>query len=525
MTDNFKVVKSKYNKLAVISAVALGVFCGVIVACALLLAFKLSQIELLWVYYVLIGVAVSACCALPFYFLLRPNDKKLAERLDKQYSLNQKVQTMVEFSGQEGAIISLQREQANDALAVAAKARPDFKGLLKFIFIPVIAVAIACVGIIMPAKKTTEEPPAGFTLTATQRTAINNLIADVNSSDLSAGLKVATTTALSDMLTRLESTTLLSEMKRDVINTVKGIDVIIADTNSYLPLYNSFKDDDYTKPFAIAMVQGVAYYKNTAASVIKSLDGVKNQSELSGDVIKSMLTSWQSGVKDTFYITEESTRATSLMTVAQMAERAQAYSTAFKQGLEKSGCTLENDLLMTAVENFTEDIVTINSSWGAESYLEEIYKKCGAFITPSVEDALFVQTYSCLMDEFIRNRTAEILGLKIYELGSNSNVVPEVIEGDSGEGDGTQDGGWGSGDINYGSDDLVLDPDSGEFVSYGTLMARYREKINERISYFEALANKEDATEQEKAEAKYVQGELSRYVQQYLERLNKNTEK
>ena len=153
MAENFKVVKNKYKLMAIICAVALGVFCGVIVACSLLLAFKLSEIELLWVYYLLIGIGAAACCAVPFYFLLRPSDKKLAQKLDKQYSLNQKVQTMVEFAHEEGAIITLQREQTNDALAVAAKSRPNLTGVLKFVFIPVIAVAIACVSILIPAKK------------------------------------------------------------------------------------------------------------------------------------------------------------------------------------------------------------------------------------------------------------------------------------------------------------------------------------------------------------------------------------
>ncbi|MGN0805886.1 MAG: hypothetical protein ACI4MC_02510 [Candidatus Coproplasma sp.] len=520
MTDNFKVVKNKYKTMAVITAVALGVFCGVIVACALLLAFKLSEIELLWAYYLLIGAGVAACCTLPFYFLLRPNDKRLAAKLDKDYSLKQKVQTMVEFADREGAIVSLQREQTNEALAIAAKSLPDLKGLLKFVIIPVLAVAIACVSILIPAKKTTEVLP-GFTLTATQRTAVNNLISDVNSSDLSAGLKVATTSALSDMLEKLENTTLQSQMKSTVINTVKGIDSIIAGTNSYLPLYNSLKNNEYTKPFASAMVHAVAYYKNTSATLIKSLDEVKKQSELSGEVAASMLKSWKDGVKDTFYLHDSDGNAVSVLPVQELAQRAEEYSVAFKEGLENCAFSVENDLLLNSVAAFADDIITVNPDYGPESYVAEIYVKCGNFVTPSAEDALFVQTYSCLMDEFIRNRTAEIFGLKTYEIGSNSNVVPDVIDdGDEGEGGASSGGGWGSGDINYGSNDLVLDPDTGEFVEYGTLLSRYSEKINERIAYFEALANKENATEEEKAEAKYVQGELSRYVQQYLDRLN-----
>lgn len=533
MTDNFKVVKNKYKILAIISAVALGVFCGVIVACALLLAFKLSAIELLWVYYVLIGIGVAACCTVPFYFLLRPDDKKLAQKLDRQYSLNQKVQTMVEFANAEGTMVTLQREQTNEALAVAAKARPDVKGLLKYVFIPVLAVGIACAGIIVPAKKTTEVLPP-FKLTQIQRTAVNNLINDVNSSDFSSGLKVATTAALSDLLGRLENTTLQSEMKRDVVNTIKGIDAIIASTNSYLPLYYSLKDNEYTKPFANATVKGVAHYKDVVTGSINTLDEVKSQIALSGDEIASLLTEWKNGVLDTFYNKDSSGNNTSLLSVSEMALRTSQYSDAFKQGLARCEFTGDGDALITAISTFADDVATISAEWSAEGYLAAIDKKCEAFITLTslsstvpVEDALLVQTYSCLMDEFIRNHTAEIFGIKADEIGENTNVVPVISdeEGDEDDNDDeTHGGGWGSGDINYGSDDMVLDPDSGEFVQYGTLIARYREKIKERIAEFEALANKEDATAEQKAEAKYVMEELARYVTQYLDRLNKSTE-
>lgn len=524
MTENFKVVKNKYKKLAVISAVALGVFCGVIVACTLLLAFKLSAIELLWVYYLLIGAGVAVACFFPFYLLLKPNDKRLAVKLDKEFNLNQKVQTMVEYSGREGTLVNLQREQTDLALEAAAKSRPDFKGLLKFLFIPVIAVAIACAGIIVPAKKTTVIVPQ-FKLTQIQRTALNNLIADVNASNFSSGLKVATTTALSDMLADLEQTTIFSEMKRKVVSTVKGIDAIIASTNSYLPVYGEFAGNEYTKPFASAVVHGVAYYKSTSSSVIKSLNGVTQQSEKSNEAITELLVEWKDGVKEIFRQPSQNGAEAPLLTVPEMVQKVTEYSDAFSNGLEKVEFNGENDGLINAIKAFAADIVTVNPAWGAEDYVGEVERKCAAFISPAVEDALFTQTYSCLMDEFIRNRTIEILGLKYSDVGANTNVVPEVVDEDGdGNGDENHGGGFGSGDINYGSDEMVLDPDTGELVQYGTLLARYRAKIKERIAEFEELANKENATAEEKAEAKYVQGELSRYVTQYLERLNKNNE-
>lgn len=516
MTDNFKVVKNKYKTLAVIAAVALGVFCGVIVACSLLLAFKLSEIELLWVYYLLIGIGVAACCAIPFYLLLRPDDRKLAEKLDKQYSLNQKVQTMVEFAGEEGAIVYLQREQTNEALAAAAKARPDFKGVLKLVFIPVIAVAIACVSIIIPAKKTTVVLP-GFTLAENQRTAVNNLITDINSSSLTEGLKEGTTMALQVMLEELETATLESEMKNTVKNTVLLIDGIIADANSYLPLYYSLKEEGLTKPFAVASALAVASYKYESTITIKTKEVVEEQYELFGEKVPERLSGWRAGVIDTFYHKVEGTDSKLLFEKSEMIERVLAYSTAFEEGLEKVDFTGENDVLLTATADFAADILTINPNFGVTGYLDEIAAKCESFISEA-ERALYVQLYNCLMDEFIRNRTAEIFGLKSSDIGANTNVVPSYIESDNTGSGGGSSGGWDS-ELEYGSDDEVLNPDTGSLVKYGTLLESYRNKINERIAYFESVLEDENATEEERAEAKYVLDELSRYVQQYLDRL------
>lgn len=515
MTNNFKIVKNKYKLMALISAIALGVFCGVIVACALLLAFKLSAIELFWVYYVLIGVGVAACCGVPFYFLLRPNDKRLAQKLDRQYSLNQKVQTMVEFADADGAMAILQREQTNQALAVAAKSHPDFKGLLKFIFIPVMAVAIACVSILIPAKKTTVVLP-GFTLTETQRKAVDKLISDVNSSELSDGLKFATTTAMSEMLVELEDTTLLSSMKSTVISTVIVIDGIIASANSYYPLYNALKEGELTKPFAAAQAQAIANYKYTSTTLITTLDGVNEQLGLFEGEIMTTLAEWKDGVEETFYHIDAEANNKQLFTKQEVVDRVSAYSTAFKEGLAKVVFSGENDALLTATSNFADDILNINSDFGANGYLDAFKSKCESLIN-SADEALYPQLYNCLMDEFIRNRLAEIFGLKQSEIGINSNVVPTNIESGSSTGGGGNTGDWGTG--KPGSDDTVLDPDTGELVEYGTLLGDYRNKINDRIAEFKAVIADPDATEEQKAEAKYVLGELSKYVTQYLDKL------
>lgn len=521
MTRNFKAIKKKYTKQAVITAAVLGAFCGVAVACALLLAFKLSAIEILWVYYLLAGLGAAVVSVYPFYLLLRVDDTKLAKKLDCEYSLGQKVQTMVEFSSEDGAMAILQREQTDEALAAAAAARPSVRSLFKFIFIPIIAVGIAVAGILAPAKKTTAYVPP-FTMSAAQEAALKNLIADVGESELGEGLKAACSGALGTLFEELKETDTQSDMKRRVVSTVKGIDAFIAGENSFVPLYNGLKDDGYTKTFATAMLNGVVYYKYTSASEIKSMDIVARKSEACNEEITGLLTDWVGNVTGTFYhpMTEETPKE--LMSVTEIRERLSGYSQAFAAGLEAAGITDAADPLYAALAAFAEDInIPIPSGYGADSYLKLAENVCNGFITPSCEDALFAQSYNCIMDEYIRNELARIFGLSASDFGSNLSVAPDPVEEDGGEGDDerTPSGSTGPGDLLYGSDDVVLDPDTGELVKYSELLAAYSAKIQERLREYEALASKEDATPEEKAAAKYVQGELTKYISQYIDRL------
>ncbi len=527
MTRNFQTIKNKYTKQAWIAAAALGVFCGVIIACALLLAFKLSAIELAWYFYVLIGLGAAALCVYPLYLLLRPDDNKLAKKLDSEFGLKQKVQTMVEFSGESGAMATLQREQTDEALTAAVAKRPSVRWLLKFLFVPVIAVAIALAGALVPAKKTTVYVPP-FTLSAAQEAALTNLINDVNSSKLGEGLKLTSVSALENLLEKLKNTSTQTEMKRRVTATVKSIDSAIANSNSYLFLYKAFKDGAYTKSFAISMLNGVVYYKLTSATEIKTMEIVERKSEACNGEISQRLKGWVEAVRDTFYNYEETenpeeTKKT-MMTLAEMEGRAKEYGQAFADGLEAAAFPDGKDGLCAAISAFAQNIaLPAQPGFGAVSYLNTIEDTCKGFVSPACEDALAVQSYNCIMDEFIRNELARIFGMSLSEFGSNANVAPDPVNDGDGDEDGTHGGADGKGENKYGSDDVVLNPDTGEIVKYNELMELYQAKIQERLREFEALASKEDATPEEKAEAKYVQGELTKYISMYIDRLYNDT--
>lgn len=528
MGKNFLAIKRKYKIAAIVAAIILGACCGAILSCVLAVIFKRCAIEFHWALYIPIAFVTAAACATGFYFLLRPRDKKLAARLDSRYGLGQRTQTMVEYADVAGDMPELQREQAEESLAAVAKKRVDVSYLLKFLFIPVIAAAMLFVGIFVPAKKQAVEEPAkpDFSLTEAQRIAILNLIEDVNGSELTDGVKTDVSGSLSSLLTFLETAEWKSDVKTQAVSSIQSIDGYIAVANSYVPLYNATKESSYISSLGIAIAKGVTSYKEYYAD-ITDMSVVEEKISTVEEDLTARLTAWQTTFKDSYYT--GSSDSLTILSDEQMTALSASYKIAFDAALEKAaeGTSFSDedgnytDELFAAVSKLGDDLTGIGSFSG-EDYVTNA-TGCAKTFSSGAMSALHTQAYACLMDEYVRNSVASVLGLKYSDFGSNESVAPTVTEEDDTDGDKNNAGGGGNGNVNYGTDALVYDPESGEQVQYTELLYKYSGRISETIAKYNDILTDEDSTEEEKAEAKYVKGELSRYVYAYLDLLAKGT--
>jgi len=515
--ENFRTIKGKYKKVAVVSAVVLGVCCGVLAFFSFLLAYKLTGKSVFWIVGIPVGVAVAALCGVLLYLLLRPKDVKIAKRLDRQYSLGQKVQTMVEYRGVDGDLAELQRQQADGALCTAAKSRVNVAFLLKFLFIPVLAIAMLFVGIFVPVKKAAAPVTKDYSSTIA---ALQSLIEDVNESSLETAVKSGTSAALTTLLEDIRNNPKQQEsaMKSKVVSTVKTVDGLVASANTYVALYNAVMTDSSLTAFGSRLLEGVTYYKDTVTE-IKSMDVVVKKAELNDSATASALESWADDFAETYNVIGEDGAVTAqLLSTDEMVEKSASYGEAFTNALASAGLEDSSDSLCAAVKDFVSDITEIlYSGLAAEVYKQRVITYCSEFVS-ACTDALYTQSYACIMDEYIRNKMASIFGLSVADFGSNTQVVP-VEEEDNTNGDDSDEeehkGGAGKGDIIYGSDDLVLNSD-GEQVPYSELLAEYEGIIEAILKKYNETMTDENATDEERAEAKYVQNELTKYINQYL---------
>ena len=92
-----------------------------------------------------------------------------------------------------------------------------------------------------------------------------------------------------------------------------------------------------------------------------------------------------------------------------------------------------------------------------------------------------------MMDEFVREKLAEIFGIKSSDLPSKGPNLPEppaVIETPDPDKDpnGSHEGGYGKEEVIHGSNDLIYYPDEEKKVEYGKVFNEYYAEAVERLA-------------------------------------------
>ncbi|MDE7076741.1 MAG: hypothetical protein K2O62_05415 [Clostridia bacterium] len=485
--ENFQIIKRKYLIIAIVAGVVLGVCCGVAVTCTLAVIFKRCGVDFFWAFYIPIALVLAAGFSGLFWLLLRPTDKKVAKKLDREFGLNQKAQTMVEFANVEGAMPALQREQANEVLGEVAKKRVNFNWLWKFAFIPVLALAMLFVGIFVPAVKSGNPKDPPYNMTEAQKTALGNLIEDVRASSLSTDLKTSTVEVLNGLMDGLEKEQPQSVMKKAVISAVKIIDSTMASANSYIKLNKALGADENLSPLAEALAGGATFYVS-GSTQITSFDGVKAKEKEADGIISGIMNGWTASFMERFATKADENSEPVPIAGAEASQKLNAFAAALSARLQTSGYAPKGeegekvDALYAALSAFAARQTDLTQKYGnvsAAAYYGSINGNCNSFVADSVK-VLVTQSYNCMMDEYIRNSLARIFGINRSEFGESPAVV-QPSSSENSDPENPNEGSQGDGDIKYGSDDLVLDVDTGELVPYGNLLNKYYLAVTEHI--------------------------------------------
>lgn len=153
MKNHFQLFWKKSRRDILVKAAIIGASAAILAVGILLLHAKRSDLASTACLFGLIALPLVSGL---FLLLMRSNYKKFAKALDSDFSLHEKVQTMIEFEQSESEMAALQREDTQRRLAQIPLKQLRFRNLWIYILLPVLALAMMGTAIACPEKQ--EEP-------------------------------------------------------------------------------------------------------------------------------------------------------------------------------------------------------------------------------------------------------------------------------------------------------------------------------------------------------------------------------
>lgn len=480
MSERFKKLKRKYLFGAILKSVICGVSFGLFAVGIILLALKLSAISLGVVWYIVIGAAAAVIGTGVSFVFFKPTNKKVATRLDNEFSLEERVQTSLEFSGQEGVLLGLQRADTEQKLSNLPKSKVRFSRIWQFGAAALIAVAMATTAFVVPAKAavpTGDDAPAVVgTLPINQ---IEKMIDDVQKSKITDTVKTQIEYELRNLISELSVEGLTQgDLKSAVNSAITEVNLAVNNSVSYFEVSDILEAEE-TVFGQIILRGGNAYrvYQPAGATTIKTYDHVELfDSEKQSRTLNRMDAGKNKILKSLdIKIGEGWSEWSDAMTLI---------IEPLNSGIEALGEEFAEDSLYSYLVIFKDKFVDLQEKvelgeFTSDDDLQAEIKNM--FIGEDWESLaleLSVQSYAGAVRRFVGNRLKDIFGLGGLELpdrdddgsSNNNGGTNNPDNPNPGEGPGS---GVEGGENKYGSDDEVYDPFTGKYVKYKELLSQY----------------------------------------------------
>ncbi len=456
MRSGYKKFKHKINRAVFGKSLLVGLSVALICAGALLLLGKLNVIDDNLILALAVGGGAGLVSLIVWSIILSPGERGAARLIDRELNTKEKAQTMLAYRGVRTPMARLQREQTEKLLLKLPSAWYSVKRVWIYLTVFVLSIAFCAVAYLMPDKQTPPPPTlpeAPFELTEWQEAALEELIEYVEDSALRDAAKAAVTEELENLLAELREATLDRQMRSLVIGAITEISKIIDTTNTYDEIISELKKSEATGSAELAEAIGTPTAPMPSEKV-EALRAIFSGGDI--DVISNSLGELGSGV------------AVALGRLGVSTDPLINSLTAFSDGLF---------VIWDNASNYDADSVQ-----GAVDALFDSFKL-------SLGIGLSEQAVNADVGIYVNERLMEIFGIQKNELPPE--IEEEIEDAESGGGaDGSEDeeddekgdsGGYGSGEVVFGSDDLIYYPDEEAYVKYGEVINEYYAKILEKI--------------------------------------------
>ena len=448
MSKNFEKIKAKIRLGAIVKLLVFGLALGVLTAAGFAIAQKMAAAspDLLLCGGAGMGVAlVAAALALAVGF---PTEKRVAKRLDDQLSLGEKAQTMLAFRGEQSAMLDMQRQDTERVLGAVKPKHLRRKSAWLNAVLPVLAVALLLTAFVMPVRTegTTPDDQQGeqdvWELTEWHVTAVRALIDMVKASEMEEDGKDSVVATLEKLLVDLEYVTTKTQMKQTVTVAMVKIDAVTDGINTYTALVRAMKGATSPKLKELAEAIG------TPADPILESKYQALKASLEGDGLKENVNSL----------------ATALSVAADAAKVA------------------EVDPLYLALQQFSQALTAFAKT------VDELGEEERGTVLMRVFESAAEQMSPALNQQGINRATTDTTNNELMSIfGIAWNELPDELKYPDNEEASTEDneyeekedeiygedGGKGSGEVIYGSDDAIYYPKDETHVKYGDVIDEY----------------------------------------------------
>ena len=471
--SGFLKFKRRFNTIRIIRSVMIGLSVGLVAGGVWLVLWKLAVIDfapLSSLYIGLGGLLISGGIA---FLAGGKSDKRFAKELDLTFGLKARIQTMVEYAGEGGELVDIQRQDADEALSRIPLKNYKFKRLWIYILVLILAAVIPVVGVLLDDVRNYVPPEeiVPFELSALQETGINNLIKYVETSQMSEEFRQPLVDELRLMLETLRNTDTQEDMLATVNSAMAKICEITYASSTATELLNALWDsgDVYLKHLAQTLDSSEWNEPDWGdfSEKITDYEGV-----LMGDTPEGSVPSDSPVGKDGLRFA-----------IDTMSRKLNAV-------LDSSGVA-EDDEIRAAVNNLfnseADGLVTLLKGLDGldDDGAREGLGVCLDCHSPHLFDAVSLNKINANVGEYTMIRLSGLFIIPLPEFERPEFVKNGESVG-SGKGDGDDnlntdsDGGIGKGET-FGGTDLVLDPMTGELVEYGKLLAKYNAIMYDKL--------------------------------------------
>ena len=510
MDEKFKKIKNKCLIEALIKSAVIGISAGLFVTGIILLSLVLTGNSIHWAIYIPIGLISALAGGGVSFLFMRPSDMRVAKKYDTEFGLNEKLQTMVAFSGQEGDIIALQRSDASETLASLPARKIRFSQIWQYCLCAVLALALFFSAVFIPVSAQEggnngggENPPEGelpedkdpvFEYDLFMQSALTELILNVRESSLEQNLKNSVVEELENLDVNLGSADTRKKMLEKVVSSVEVIDALVDGSNSFRKISEAIAGFD--EEFASAIRESVGVY-NSSSTPLNDIVRVRAFELRIGDLIEIVLEEFFTSAKTALKIPQDGIENEETGETVKLADVLNPYILNLGLAIELAELDESEDFYI-ALDKFNSALTVISGKIGKYSDKTLFTDLDNAFsaLGPELNSALSVECYSYVINLFIRNRLADIFSIKANEFPEfNEDLVPDDNNGgdDPGgeENDDPSGSGGGNGDYDfiYGSDDVIYDPDRADYVKFGEVLDEYYAKMQNKVIAGEVTAD------------------------------------